>query len=103
MTDEALIVFAQEFRKGILGRKKPKGMCAKVSWALQGYLRWASGLKTKVYESDVGKWNHVYLVLPDGRVLDATADQFSTEKKKYPPVYLGKPIKKLHTGKEFTR
>lgn len=100
--DETLLIIATEFRKGILGRKKSNGMCAKVTWALQGYLGFC-GVQCKVHESDVGRWNHVYLVLPDGRVIDCTADQFSTEKKKYPPVYVGKPIKKLHSGGEFKR
>lgn len=102
MTKDELKDAAEEFRKGILGRKKSKGMCAKVSWALQGFLSW-SGVKTTVYESDVGNWNHVYLVTDDGIVIDATADQFSNEKKTYPPVYVGKPIKKLHSGKIMTR
>jgi len=96
-----LLVFAEEFRKGILGRRKSKGMCAKVCWALQGYLSWATGVKTEVHTSDVGVWNHVYLVMKDGTVIDPTADQFSTDKKKYPPVYIGKPIKKLHNGKAY--
>lgn len=95
---DEIVIIATEFRKGILGRKKSKGMCAAVSWALQGYLS-STGIKTDLHESEVGNWNHLYLVTKDGVVIDATADQFSTEKKEYPPVYVGKPIKKLHSGK----
>lgn len=100
MTNQELIEIATEFRKAILGRKKPKGMCAKVSWALQGFLSFM-GEHTTAHESSVGDWNHVYLVTESGTVIDATADQFSTDKKKYPPVHVGKPIKKLHNGSVF--
>jgi hypothetical protein len=101
MDNGQIQVIAEEFRKGILGRKKPKGMCAKVSWALQGFLSWMK-VKTTVHKSQVGEWNHIYLVMKDGTIIDATADQFNTDKKKYPPVYVGKPIKKLHNGKEYS-
>lgn len=100
---ENIRVSAEEFRKGILGRRKPKGMCAAVSFALQGYLSAFMGLKTVVHESEVGNWNHVYLVDSDGMVIDATADQFSTPKKQYPKVYIGKPLKALHSGKVMKR
>jgi hypothetical protein len=38
--------------------------------------------------------NHIWLRLPDGRALDATADQFNTlfPSMDLPPVYLGKPL-----------
>lgn len=93
----------EEFRKGVLGRRNPKGQCAVVSFALQGFLSAFFGIQTAVHESDVGKWNHVYLVDRDGTVIDATIDQFDTDKKKYPKVYIGKPIKKFHSGKVMTR
>lgn len=102
MNFNELLTAATDFRKGILGRKKPKGMCAKVSWALHGFLSWC-GVETEIHESEVGIWNHVYLVTKDGVVIDPTADQFNTPKKIYPPVYIGKPIKKLHNGKKMTR
>lgn len=97
-TDKNLKVICMEFRKGICGRKKSNGMCAKVSWALQGYLSFL-GLQTRVRIGDVGQWNHFWLELPNGTVIDATADQFSTEKKKYPAVYIGKPLK-IHVPSE---
>lgn len=91
LTDKQIKIICLEFRKGVLGRRKSRAMCAKVSWALQGYLNFL-GLPTRVCEGDVGEWNHLWLALPDGRVIDATADQFSTARKKYPQVYIGKPL-----------
>lgn len=96
-TDKQLKTFSSEFRDELLDRMSSKGKCAMVSWALQGYLSFALGLKSKVYESQVGKWNHLWLMLPDGRVLDCTADQFNKKKMKYPKVYLGTPLD-IHVG-----
>lgn len=100
--DEFLRDFCLEFRKGIIGRRKSKGMCAVVTWALQGYLSFALNLKTEVHESEVGNWNHVYLVMEDGRVLDATADQFNDGDQIFPYVYLGPPLD-IHNGNVFER
>lgn len=92
-----LKIFCRQFRNGMLDGKPSKGQCAKVSWALQGYLSFALKLDTEVHQSDVGKWNHMYLVLPDGDIIDCTADQFG---KKYPQVYIGKPLA-IHNGKVY--
>lgn len=79
----------------MLGRASSRGQCAKLSWALQGYLSF-TGLKTQVFESQVGRWNHLYLIDEYERVIDCTADQFD---KKYPKVYIGKGLK-IHNGGE---
>lgn len=68
--------------------------CCCVVWPLQGYLL-ACGLETEVVEGRIhaneGIWNHFWLKLPDNRILDPTADQFSTpEGEKMPRTYLGK-------------
>jgi hypothetical protein len=59
-------------------------MCFAVSAALQGYLS-SCGVETELVEADFGHTNHFWLRLPDGRILDPTADQFGLS-----PVYLGK-------------
>jgi hypothetical protein len=61
-------------------------MCAVVSYSLQGYLSFL-GVTTELGEVDLKFSNHVFLKLPDGRILDATADQFGG-----PKVYLGMPL-----------
>lgn len=83
MTDRELIRVARQFRNGLLGRGSGKDMCMVVSAPLQGVLA-MYGVETKLEEVDFQTCYHVWLRLPDGRVLDATADQFGREK-----VYLG--------------
>ena len=97
-TDAQLKTMCREFRKGMLDRMSSKGKCAMVSWALQGFISFATGIQTKVYECEVGEWNHLYLMMPDGRVIDCTADQFG---KKYPQVYIGKPLDIHEGGKPY--
>jgi len=90
-TDATLKRIARQFRKGLLGSRPSDLTCAMVCIPLQGYLS-ACGLNTELMESyplrgDIA--NHVWLRLPDGRVLDPTADQFGPQ---YPPVYIGDPL-----------
>jgi hypothetical protein len=61
-----------------------------VSAPLQGLLSAVYGIETSLEEADLGHTNHVFLRLPDGRILDATADQFDL-----PCVYLG-PLPELY-------
>ena len=70
----------------MIGDKPSNWTCGKVSFALQGYLA-----------------NHVWLKLPDGRILDATADQFNFwfPHKKYPKVHLGKPLEIDENAKPY--
>ena len=92
LDDKTLKKICRGFRKGIIGGNGSFMQCAKVSWALQGYLSFALKIKTKVCEGDVGDGNHVWLELQDGRVIDCTADQFNYGKRKYPAVYIGEPL-----------
>jgi hypothetical protein len=99
VTDAELIEFASEFRDGILDGTPSDMMCAAVSWPLAALLRGGGvsceSVETKDVETDYGSVNHVWIRLADGRVLDPTADQFSTAARPYPPVYLGQPTE-LH-------
>ena len=94
LTDAEIVLIATDFRTGILNGHSSQLMCAAVSWPLQGYLSAIHGLETEAVESDLGHMNHTWLRLPDGRALDATADQFNTlfPDMNLPPVYLGKPL-----------
>jgi hypothetical protein len=106
-TDKQILKIATEFRKGILGRRKSHRMCAMVSFGLQGYLGFV-GLHSKVCEGIVlmpgseAVINHIWLELPDGRVLDPTADQFNDGETIYPPVYLGNHVK-IHSSSGASR
>lgn len=79
------------FRAGILGVRSSVAMCCAVCLPLQGYLAIA-GYETEFIDGEVcfddgTVCGHVWLRLPDGRILDPTADQF--EELGLPPVYIG--------------
>ncbi len=89
MTDAKLKKIAVDFRKGLLGNKSSELMCAAVCMPLQAVLS-LYGVETTYKEIDFGWINHVWLRLPDGRILDPTADQFNIEGSvRMPKVYLG--------------
>lgn len=90
-SDAEIIECATEFRNSMLDGASSDMQCFTVSFALSGWLSFALGLDTRMWESDLGYIEHVWLKLPDGRCLDATADQLNKRKrgKPFPPVYLG--------------
>ena len=89
--DATLLKDCREFRDGILNCMryggKSQGMCFAISTALGGWLSWTHNLTCTLVEADFGFSNHVWLQLPDGRIIDATADQF--KRAKLPAVYIG--------------
>jgi len=94
MTDRQLKRVALNFRKGLLGNRPSRFMCAAVCWPLAGFLS-AYGIEAVAEEVEFpqalqGCSNHIWLRLPDGRILDPTADQFGLE-----PIYLG-PVPDLY-------
>lgn len=104
MTDAELIEFCKEFRDGILDGRGPAFYCAMVCWPLQALLSINGvetvAMKTPKVTAAFGETDHMWLRLEDGRALDPTADQFSTPRWQYPPVYLGKP-NRLHKNAEI--
>lgn len=98
MTDAQLVAFAREFRDGILDGRDSSQMCAAVCWPLASLLATQGVRPVKVEEmlfqegGPAGVSNHVIIRLPDGRILDPTADQFGLE-----PVYLGE-LPELYTA-----
>lgn len=97
MTDADLIEFATEFREGILDGAPSWMMCFAISAPLAALLE-LNGVRAELCEGDLGEFNHVWLRLADGRVLDPTADQFNDFGfEQMPPVYLGPPTT-LHGG-----
>ena len=94
MRSRQLIPIVKEFRAGLLGRRSPVHMCLAVCMPLQGFLS-AIGVEAAITEghlldSDGHKFQHFWLTLPDGRIIDPTADQFSLESRPMPSVYVGK-------------
>jgi hypothetical protein len=106
LKDEDLIQCAAEWRESMIednafGEDGSAWlMCGVICMPLQGYLAFL-GLNTKMVEgfvklppnADYEDVQHCWLQLPDGRVLDPTADKFNRFDgfKELPPVYLGKP------------
>lgn len=77
------------FRDGILDGEDPEGHCFMVSAPLQGYLA-AVGVECKLVRGSVHGNYHVWLELPDGRIIDATASQFRRrDQRAMPLVYVG--------------
>lgn len=99
-TTRKLKAFCGEFAKAMLDGRPSKGECAKVSWALSGFLSF-QGLPNEVYVSHVGRWNHLWIRLYDGRVIDCTADQFNRGKRKHPQIHIGKPLDIHKGGKRY--
>lgn len=91
MTDSELRRICQEFRKGILGNRSSEMQCAKVSYPLSGYLRFL-GVENRIVEGTRG---HVWIELKDGRIIDATANQFNGRWTKFHKVYIG-PLPEFH-------
>ncbi len=89
MTDKQLVKIARDMRKGILGKRSSTDMCMIISAPLQGVLSALYGVACELEEiwldeTPRGTTNHVFLRLSDGRILDATADQFGLD-----AIYLG--------------
>jgi hypothetical protein len=85
---------ATDFRQGILGTMPSARMCFAVCAPLEGYLRAALGVSAELVEGELRLGEdvaqHFWLELPDGRILDPTADQFATPSgEPMPEVYIG--------------
>lgn len=63
-------------------------MCFAVCAPLQGYLD-LLGIQTEMVCGEVMGQEHYWLSLPDGRIIDPTADQFNGQLVKMPKVYIG--------------
>lgn len=64
-------------------------MCFAVCAALQGWLSFR-GVSTELVEGDFKRTNHYWLALPDGTIIDPTADQFTKP--------CGGPMPKVYIG-----
>lgn len=97
MTDSELLHYAAEFRFAVIGDGASSRMCAAISDPLCAALA-VLGVPAQVMETVLEDCNHVFLQLPDGRVLDPTADQFnSAGSPPLPAVYLG-DVTRNHTN-----
>lgn len=93
MSDEELIAFAREFRDFMLEGRDSLRMCFMVCFPLEGLLN-ATDVGCRMIRGNIEGWDHVWLELDDGRILDPTADQFpnlfpDAGEKPMPAVFLG--------------
>ena len=93
MSDKQLLNIVTGFREGLLSGESSTFRCGMVSYALQGFLSLYE-VETKLVSLNFAEINHMFLQLPDGRIIDATADQFGL-----PPVYIG-PMPLLYTTRK---
>jgi hypothetical protein len=105
MTDAELVQYARDFRDGMLEGRSSDLMCAMVCWPLAGLLEFdgirCEAVETWYYPDPVSDpfeaYQHFWIKLEDGRVLDPTIDQFNALfGESWPDVYLGAPTK-YHT------
>ncbi len=90
LTSNDLLDCALEFRQGILENGSPARMCFAVCTTLQGFLSAIYNFETELTEGAIGEHQHYWLTLPDGQIIDPTADQFSKPTgEPMPEVFLG--------------
>jgi hypothetical protein len=78
-----------EFRRGMLGKGSSALMCFAVCAPLQSLLEMA-GYPTELIEGEVENTEHYWLQLPDGRIVDPTADQLTApDGSAMPKVFIG--------------
>ena len=95
-TDEGIMQLVREFSEVILefSNGQVEGMCFAVCAPLSGYMEFM-GIKNEVKECDIlvgdTLYQHIYIELSDGRVIDPTASQFINPDtgKKMAKFYLG--------------
>ncbi len=80
-----LLKIARGFRKGMLSKKPSKEMCFAICAPLLGYLQFC-GYDCLLIQGTVGDWEHYWIELPGGKILDPSADQFDNT---MPDVYCG--------------
>jgi len=86
VTDKQLLSTALDFRRGVIENKKSTNWCYAISAPLEGYLNFI-GVYCELTIGYIGDTEHFWITLPNGRILDPTADQFSDD---MPKVYLGR-------------
>lgn len=97
VTLEELQQYAFDFREGMLEGKSSQYMCRAVCAPLQSLLE-VMEIPCRLTELLFHHVNHYVIELPDGNIIDPTADQFGLEK-----VYVGSmPDKYIEWMKQYT-
>ena len=86
--DAELHAIVAGFRDGILDGQPSDRMCYAICSPLTTFLE-ISGYPVMLIRGSVGEWDHYWMELADGRIIDHTADQFATPSRPMPAVYIG--------------
>lgn len=102
--DRHLLRIARAAREHITLGGPSNGYCAVVCVPLAAYLTRRGTVAEDVHGA-VGEWQHTWIALGDGRILDPTADQFKRAGafvRRMPPIYLGpRPANyETHSGRD---
>lgn len=81
---------AKQFCRGLLGNTDTDSKCFITSIALTSYLN-TIGVECTLKEGFVKGHHHFWIGLPDGKIIDATADQFTNGNDIYPNLFVSKP------------
>jgi hypothetical protein len=75
---------------GVFGGDGSENYCYMVSMPIEGYLN-ALGVECRCVEGFVNgsPVHHWWVELSDGRIIDATADQFTVNGQQLPPIIVG--------------
>lgn len=95
MQKSEIKAYAKQFREAFLRGTPSYRMCAALSGPLCSALN-LLGVDAHLRAADMGGIEHIYLQLPDGTVLDPTADQIEGADARLPPVYLGPAVGLLY-------
>ena len=84
-----LLRIVTDFREGILGDWISNRKCFIVCLPLAGFLP-LCGYEAELTEGQINGYQHFWLTLPDGQIIDPTADQFTRpDGTDMPVVYIG--------------
>lgn len=88
--DRELLRIARAVREKITLGNRPNNYCTAVCLPLAVYLT-RRGVPAVDVHGGVGDWQHTWIALENGRILDPTADQFNRPgAPRMPAIYLGK-------------
>ena len=87
--DRELLRLARLAREHITLGNRSQGYCTAICIPLATYLT-KRGMEAQEVNGGVGDWQHMWIALGDGRILDPTADQFNRAGTvRMPAIYLG--------------
>ena len=95
LNNEEILNLSREFRQAVLEKDPSDEMCMALSSNLLALLH-SKGAAGSLEISELEEIDHIFIKLPDGQILDVSADQFGSQ---YQDVYMG-PALDIHANPE---